>query len=325
MTEEEKIRLLNSIADGKYSYYGPVSLYKYRPFDRFTFDMLENNYVFLCAAKNLDDPTECVVTASPENIYDVEHDCVRRECVDQILEMIRPYTSNDNFEQAKSLIYQIMTPDFRMRNHFLLDAYPELQKLAPDANIAPLINMMANFPEQFDKPEMKEKMTRLIQLGLEAREKMGICSLAESPDIEYMWRNYASNSSGYCVEYSIADYVNSGLVFPVIYREKKETDIVTQIVATFLGQMIRGMTYGQIESDRSQFIRLFVTKDVIWDYQKEWRLMGDANAHATAPKINRIILGENVSGKDKKAMISFCESHNIQLVMRNFGETLVHG
>lgn len=325
MTEEEKIRLLNRIADGNYSYSGPASLFKYRPFDQYTFDMLEKGYVFLCPAKNLDDPTECVVTASPENIYDVEHDCVRRECVDQILEMIHPYTSEENFQEAKSLIYQAMTPDFRMRNHFLLDSYPQLQSLAPDANLAPLINMMANFPEQFDKPETKEKMARLIQLGLEAREKIGICSLAESPEIEYMWKNYANASSGYCIEYDIQDYANNGFIFPVIYREKKETDIVTQIVATFLGQMIRGMTYDQIEADRSQFIRLFVTKDLVWDYQKEWRLLGDANFHAPAPKIKRVVLGEDVLDQDKKAMSEFCESHEIELAFRRSGKAIVNG
>ena len=31
----------------------PQFLYKYRPFDEFTFDMLEKGYVYLCPAGNL--------------------------------------------------------------------------------------------------------------------------------------------------------------------------------------------------------------------------------------------------------------------------------
>lgn len=46
----EKLKILNkSIING---YQGPDLLYKYRSFDQYSFDMLENNYVFLCVAKN---------------------------------------------------------------------------------------------------------------------------------------------------------------------------------------------------------------------------------------------------------------------------------
>ena len=55
-----------------YSYSGPRSLYKYRPFDKYTFDMLENKYVFLCVASALDDPSECVVTIDKERYLDVQ-------------------------------------------------------------------------------------------------------------------------------------------------------------------------------------------------------------------------------------------------------------
>lgn len=50
MTNEEKIAYLNQIIFSKFciDYKGPKLLYKYRPFDRFTFDMLENEYIFLC-------------------------------------------------------------------------------------------------------------------------------------------------------------------------------------------------------------------------------------------------------------------------------------
>ena len=46
-------------------------LYKYRPFDEYSFDMLDNAYLFLCKVKNLDDPSECTATLSIKDYYNV--------------------------------------------------------------------------------------------------------------------------------------------------------------------------------------------------------------------------------------------------------------
>ena len=56
----ERINYLNKvISDGDgFIYSGPKYLYKYRPFDEFAFDMLEDKYIYLCPAMNLDDETE---------------------------------------------------------------------------------------------------------------------------------------------------------------------------------------------------------------------------------------------------------------------------
>ena len=56
MNNEEKIEYLNNIIYKKLNldYGGPTSLFKYRPFDKFTFDMLEKNYIYCCPADKED-------------------------------------------------------------------------------------------------------------------------------------------------------------------------------------------------------------------------------------------------------------------------------
>lgn len=311
-----KITFLNNKIDNKEATYnGPKYLCKYRSFDKFTFDMLENNYLYLCPAENLDDPTECLTSIELENLYDIENDCLSRECVELILEIIKPYTSNENYELARSLIYKVMTPNYKIRNNFLLDVSFELQELAPKIPqnlFANIINWFANIPDMINSPEIKPQIEGLILKGLSARKDMGICSLAESSDIEDMWLNYTDDSSGYCVVYQVFDYKYNNLLFPVIYDDNRQTNIVMQVVATFLGQMIYAMTNKQIDSDRSQFLRLFTTKNKKWEYQDEWRLIGDSNFKITAPKINKIIIGKNASPEDKIKMIEYCKRNNIQ-------------
>ena len=38
----------------------PKTLYKFRKFDKYTVDMIENDYVYLTPARKLDDPFDCL-------------------------------------------------------------------------------------------------------------------------------------------------------------------------------------------------------------------------------------------------------------------------
>lgn len=313
---DNKISFLNKCIENKEEVSRPTSFFKYRPFDEFAFDMLENDYIYLCPAEKLDDQSECVTTINMENYYDIVNDSLRRECVEQIMKMIKPYMSEDNYELAINEMYRIMTPSFNMRNNFLLDYSFELQKMCPNVDIAPVINWLVNIPKMLDDPKIKPQIEMLLLKGLNARKETGICSLAESCDIQEMWDNYADNESGYCIEYDLSDYEFNNMLFPVVYEDNKETNLVMQIVATFLGQMIFQLSNKQVDSDRSQFLRLFLTKETKWAYQKEWRLIDGAGIKLKAPKIKRIIMGRNISLTNFEALNNICNLKSIKLTKR---------
>lgn len=311
----DKIAFLNSKIDNiNVNYNGPKFLCKYRPFDDFTFDMLEKKYLYLCPAEKLDDTTECTTSISIENFYDVKNDTLRRECVEQILGLLKPYTSNENYEVCRNIIYRKMTPDFKMHNNFLIDMSCELANLAPEAPqglIVNLINWFADIPRRIDKPEIKSQLSALMLKGINARKDIGICSLAESSENDDMWSNYADNSAGYCIVYDVIDYKNNNLLFPVIYDDNRQNNIVMQVVATFLGQTIQAISDKNIDADRSQFLRLFTTKNKKWEYQNEWRLIGDSDMRIESPKIKTIIIGTNATKENRNKMIEFCLKNDI--------------
>lgn len=129
-----------------------------------------------------------------------------------------------------------------------------------------------------------------------------------------MWKNYAANSLGYCIEYDIENYEHNKDILPVIYQDERETDIIIQLIGTFIGQMITGFSNGQIVADQSHFIRLFLTKYKKWEYQNEWRLIGEANGKTSAPSIKRIYLGKNITADNKQKMLDFAIKNNIEVV-----------
>lgn len=289
----------------------PQFLYKYRPFDEHTFDMLDNAYVYLCPAEKLDDPSECKVDFTVQDFYDLKTNRLTFMGVEMILSFIKPYTTEKNFQYIRSIVARTLMPQGTVRRHFLLDASFEIQELVPDTDITPVINWLGSIPDKLNDPNIRYKFVELFSLAHDARRDMGICSLSGLNNSDEMWRNYADDSKGYCIEYDTRNYENLYALYPVVYQDNRESNIVTSILSAFIGEMIFGMSNGQIAADKSQFIRLFLTKDLVWSYQKEWRLLGDAKQKLSAPSVNAIYLGKNMPEQDKQQMIDYCKSHDI--------------
>ena len=61
--------------------------------------------------------------------------------------------------------------------------------MAPDYKemIAQLVNWIVVIPEMLDKPEISRQLELLVFIAYNARKETGICYLAESKDMNYMW------------------------------------------------------------------------------------------------------------------------------------------
>lgn len=312
MLNEQKIKNINERIKGNKSSV-PNSLFKYRPFDEFTYDMLENEYLYLCPAKRLDDPSECSVSIDLQDYYDAHTNQLTKRCVRQIIESIRPYTSSENFQQVLMIIDGIMTSNGLIKRNWLLDASFELQNLVPTIEIAPLINMLGNIPESINEPNIRNQIEQLLLRAVKAREDFGICSLTIDGNNRDMWGNYTNESAGYCIEYDISHYKFTDMIFHVVYSSQRENNVLMNIICDFIGQMVIGISNGQIDADRSKYLRMFLTKDEKWQYQKEWRIIGDAGQKLEAPPIKAIYLGDNVQTVDAIKMESFCDKKRIIL------------
>lgn len=311
---DDKIRIINDAMDN--GYVGPKILYKYRPFDNYAFDMLEKNYVFLCVAKNLDDTSECDVSINIKDFIDLETNNLKRTAVLLIIDMIKQYTTDENYELIKSMIMNISRKDGTIYPNRLLDIIFDLKDLAPEFDWDTFVNWLIEIPEKLNEPGIKNQFEDLIRIAYYAKEKLGICSFSELKEEEQFWEEYADNESGYCIEYDVSCYELNKNIFPVSYTDERITDIIQSLVENFIAQMIYGFSYGKIETDKSQYLRLFLTKNTKWSYQKEWRLLGDANEKVCAPKILNIYLGKNVKDENKLKMIEYCKKNKINLIQR---------
>lgn len=313
--DENKIQFINQKLTGQEPAI-PRFLYKYRPFDGYTYDMLDNAYLYLCPAKNLDDPSECTVSFDMQDYFDFESNRLNFRCVELILEIIRPHTSEDNFNNMKSVIARTITLDGYVRRNFLLDAVFEMEKYAPKEDCIALVNLLGNITEMLDSATIRPQMEKLFLAAYKARDDMGICSLSVLDNDDEMWENYTGGSAGYCVEFDMTGYAHGEAVFPVIYDDERANNIAMTIMADFIAQAIYGISSGQLTVDRSNYIRMFLTKESKWDYQHEWRIIGDANERIAAPAIKAIYLGKNVSDENRQVMQQYCAKHGIVCIQR---------
>ena len=258
INREEKIQFINKVIKDKenFEYFGPPTLFKYRPFDEFTFPMLETKSVYLCPANKLDDETECMTSINIDEWFDLQTNNLKRVGLEQIIQMIKPYCSTEVFEEIRQIIYRVSYRNGKVRNDWLLDVFPDIQAKIPDYNIAPLFNYLVNIPEKLDDPSIKPQMESLIITGMNARKCIGICSLCEDSDNEYMWEKYAASNSGYCIEYDMSEYCFNKSLFPVIYEDDRKTNVVKNLVDNFIGQLVISFSGNQIQADISQYLRL---------------------------------------------------------------------
>lgn len=311
----DKTQLINEQIKTK-QYKGPIILYKYRPFDAYTFDMFENNYLFLYPPIYLDDPTECMTTIDIKKFIDLEDNNLKREFTIHIIQMLKPYTSQENYDQICNLLRLIMKPDGAIAPNLLLEYSEEIKKYLPnDYDLVPFINYVVGIPEMIDSWDTKNKIEEMINLMFNAREDMGICSLSENFDDEYMWQNYAKNHEGYCVEYDLTEYEYSNQIYPVVYvkKEELETDLIESIVLTAINDLILSLSDGKILGDRSQCMKLFLTKHEEWAYQNEWRLIGNAKEKFVAPKIKAVYVGKNSSKENVEKLIMYSREMNFNI------------
>ena len=103
----------------------PRYLYKYRPFDEHVWDMLDNDYLFLCPPKDLDDPSECQATLTFKDLYDWETNRLKKKFVEGIIAYIKPYMGPEDFKKVNEKFNNFKnTSSYKSINSLILRCFP---------------------------------------------------------------------------------------------------------------------------------------------------------------------------------------------------------
>lgn len=283
----------------------PKTLYKYRRFDEFTFDMLANDYVYLTPAKFLDDPFDCLTnidlsSMSPDGVYSMND-----EMAEYIANIILSYPHSEEFTKAdiKKVIKESVVNGKVDIDSFNLWIKKTLG-LEKDF-IEPFKNLMTAFDSAFDTLRNDAGMKEGILKLADSRESFGVCAFTTKRDNQTMWSLYSDTYKGYCVEYTTPNLKSIVWnLYPVIYSKKGSNDLIKTLVNISMATAIRGYTDAKTPTSMLGSIpELLCTKDPTWRYQDEWRLIGTPKLKVDVFTARNVYLGFDVTPENERKII----------------------
>lgn len=216
LSEIDKIKYFNSRR--------PKRLFKFRCFDDFTFDMLNNNYLYVPSVKQLDDPFDCLTNIDLNRMHDrYSWFKIFENSLDYMSSIISSHEDYDQVDKTKLIdLFKILLIDDNLdcnviKNKVLtFDTLPKLQQRVLYYTIINFKRIMLSIIEDDDL----EKLLHILSLS---NTSIGVCSLTTKRDNKVMWSLYSNTYKGYCVEYEpITDINIIKCLKPVIYTKKSQ-------------------------------------------------------------------------------------------------------
>ena len=287
----------------------PTKLYKYRSFDKYTKDTITNNYIFLCSANKLDDQFECEVNFDEALIN--KNGKTKKSFINKIISLVDELPSSYQKKELKKYINSCLN---NKNNIDINKAIKNNNQNYSEDEKKDILNSFSILSTNIWKEQnIQKSLKELIKLILNIRNLKGIGSLSEINNSQIMWEMYSNHYKGYCIEYDTSSDLNMKInTFPVIYGNKKDTDILNIIIGMIIEELANQLSKGLINQidKRIKFVYIFLTKYKEWSFQKEWRILGKKDTKFSAPPIKAIYLGKHCSKTNEKLILRLAKKYN---------------
>lgn len=295
----------------------PIILFKYRTFDKYAFEMIDDGYVYLAPVKGLDDPFDCLNDFTINDFYNEKTHKITPKAVDFIIKLVCPKgIQNLSAKGVKKLALQCIKEDG-------ID-YDKVLKIVTSngvltrTEVEPLFVALNTFNENFERVIKSAKLDGFAKSAMSPGDRVGICSFSEKRDNKVMWSLYGKNYEGYCIEYDIPkrQEITPNLC-PVIYTKRNNNRFIEKMIEYVMGAFMRAVTDGHLTGNIGASMELFCTKDTDWSYQTEWRLIANVGGKCGFLNIKAIYLGFKVKKSNENKMKKLAKEKGFNLFKIN--------
>ena len=180
------------------------------------------------------------------------------------------------------------------------------------------VGMVRKLDEDFSRAniELAKNIDRQYRVG----------SLCTDYKNRLMWSHYADSHKGFCIEYDFSkdcEAIKDLLVLPVVYSEKR-TKFPWNLVFTAKNE-------GEKVKKEAAFAVLFslLTKDEVWRYENEWRIIAFENkgiGNVKMPPITCVYIGALCNDECKEQLITIAKELNVPIkqMVVDRGEYALH-
>ena len=208
--------------------------------------------------------------------------------------------------------------------HSLVNRYRKTTNL-----IIPIFLVDAIFNTPFRRSTYEETLKEYNDTAIETFKiirampgKMFLTTcLSETPSSILMWSHYAMNHTGFCVEY---DFNNLSAENHYILEHLEKVNYTDQLPSLPLASLIQVMrkkldpTFKKdpkiTEATTETCVEAILTKNSVWNYEKEWRLIflkQDPDLPPKIPCASKIVLGADISDSNKTLLLSLAREKNL--------------
>ena len=225
--------------------------------------------------------------------------------------------------EEKEYYFPILLNHYKEK-HSLVNRYRRTTNL-----IIPIFLVDAIFNTPFRRSTYEETLKEYNDTAIETFEiirampgKMFLTTcLSETPSSILMWSHYAMNHTGFCIEY---DFNNLSAENRYIGEHLEKVSYADQLPSLQLASLIQVMRKKLdpafqkdpkiTEATTETCVEAILTKNSVWNYEKEWRLIflkQDPSLPEKIPCASKIILGADISDSNKKLLLSLALKKNL--------------
>ena len=163
---------------------------------------------------------------------------------------------------------------------------PKLSKSAEQIDV-----FLKNLEEQ-----IQEKLNETFYVG---------CLAADYKN-RLMWSHYADEHRGFCIEFDFSRVSDDCLPMPVIYSDER---------VKIPWAPTNDPSKEQIQFITESFMKALLTKDSVWKYEHEWRMLIRAgqDRFVNMPPVSCVYIGALCSEENKQKLITIAEDRGIPL------------
>lgn len=282
----------------------PSILYKYYGIKDYYFNSVEEMYLYMARASELDDQFECAINFDKKeflkkedsdfykNIKPIIKRYIKNKC-DSNVKIIVDYIF-DNFSGEKLFNINFIREQCRQKNI----RFSEKEFMKFEKTLIETKNKINNI-------KLEEAYGEIFKKLLELSYNTSICSLSKTNMSQIMWQMYGDNYQGFCVEYDTNDILienRKEAILPVLYKSKRDYEPLNLLTKLSLDAILYGEEKAEYEF--ALFLtKILVTKNEEWKLQNEWRIVGyQIGKHIPVKKINKIYLGRKMSEENIEKM-----------------------
>jgi hypothetical protein len=296
----------------------PNSLYRYRSCTNHSIDAFKNDKFLLTKPTIFNDPYDALLFVDKNKILNQILSVSLQESDERINRLLNDsgYRENEEEKFGKSFIKKII-------ENALHNKKQKVDK--------------SDFWE-FQKTYQEHRIDLIIELSLKSLRQCALVGcLSENVDSILMWSHYASNHTGFVLNYDFKELyrIDIGLanvqgshfldkkISPILYK-KERFDATYYIEFHYIDDFYRhlGLRLHYPFFDKLFYYKFFLYKSTEWGYEKEWRIIKTTNIdidnkpdfeYIDNIKPKEIYLGKDISEVDKSILIDIAKYKKIKI------------